>query len=105
MKGFYDFIVENRISDIAYYCCCLSFSAHQCFERLIKCVESFLHPLHEGGHTPTLQIFLDALVKEMVRRVRIERVRRKTKSKVFLNKELEILGCKCFFNSNETALY
>ncbi|MCP9261707.1 Proteasome activator complex subunit 4 [Dirofilaria immitis] len=49
-------------------------SAHQCFERLIKCIESFLHPLHEGGHTPTLQSFLNALVNEMVRRVRIERV-------------------------------
>uniref|UniRef100_A0A1I7VC43 BLM10_mid domain-containing protein n=1 Tax=Loa loa TaxID=7209 RepID=A0A1I7VC43_LOALO len=57
-------------------------SAHQCFERLIKCVESFLHPLHEGGHTPTLQSFLDAVVNEMVRRVRTERVRQKTRKKV-----------------------
>ncbi|KAM3719396.1 Proteasome activator complex subunit [Dirofilaria immitis] len=57
-------------------------SAHQCFERLIKCIESFLHPLHEGGHTPTLQSFLNALVNEMVRRVRIERVRQKTRNKV-----------------------
>ncbi|VIO93706.1 Uncharacterized protein BM_BM6063 [Brugia malayi] len=57
-------------------------SAHRCFERLIKCVESFLHPLHEGGHTPTLQSFLDALVSEMVRRIRIERVRQKTRNKV-----------------------
>ncbi|VDP13193.1 unnamed protein product [Onchocerca flexuosa] len=57
-------------------------SAHQCFERLIKCVESFLHPLHEGDHMPTLQSFLDALVNEMVRRVRIERVRKKTRNKV-----------------------
>ncbi|VDN07657.1 unnamed protein product [Thelazia callipaeda] len=58
------------------------FSAHRCFERLIKCVESFLHPLHEGVHTPTLQSFLDALVSEMVRRVRTERVRSKTINKV-----------------------
>ncbi|VDK63771.1 unnamed protein product, partial [Onchocerca ochengi] len=57
-------------------------SAHQCFERLIKCVESFLHPLHEGDHMPTLQSFLDSLVNEMVRRVRIERVRKKTRNKV-----------------------
>uniref|UniRef100_A0A915PT72 Proteasome activator complex subunit 4 C-terminal domain-containing protein n=1 Tax=Setaria digitata TaxID=48799 RepID=A0A915PT72_9BILA len=63
-------------------------SAHQCFERLIKCVETFLHPLHEGGHTPTLQSFLDALVSEMARRVRTERVRQKTKNKVPLRMRL-----------------
>lgn len=58
------------------------FSAHEHFERLIKCLESYLHPLQEGGHTLTLQTFLGALVNEIVRRVRAERVRRKTKDKV-----------------------
>ncbi|VDK19675.1 unnamed protein product [Anisakis simplex] len=53
---------------------------HLC--RLIRCIESFLHPLHDGGHTLTLQLFLAALVNEMVRRVRMERVRNKTKHKV-----------------------
>uniref|UniRef100_A0A183DE25 BLM10_mid domain-containing protein n=1 Tax=Gongylonema pulchrum TaxID=637853 RepID=A0A183DE25_9BILA len=57
-------------------------SAHECFERLIECVESYLHPLHEGVHTPTLQSFLDSLVAEMVARVRTERVRMKTRNKV-----------------------
>uniref|UniRef100_A0A0R3RMG9 BLM10_mid domain-containing protein n=1 Tax=Elaeophora elaphi TaxID=1147741 RepID=A0A0R3RMG9_9BILA len=73
-------------------------SAHRCFERLIKCVESFLHPLHEGGHTPTLQSFLDALVSEMVRRVRIERVRKKTRNKVPLKMRLTDEQIEWFVN-------
>uniref|UniRef100_F1KQG9 Proteasome activator complex subunit 4 n=1 Tax=Ascaris suum TaxID=6253 RepID=F1KQG9_ASCSU len=54
-------------------------SAEKHLERLMRCVESFLHPLHEGMHTTTLQSFLTALVSEMVHRVRIERVCRKKK--------------------------
>ncbi|VDM43246.1 unnamed protein product [Toxocara canis] len=56
-------------------------SAEIHLRRVIRCIESFLHPLHDGLHTLTLQSFLAALVNEMVRRVRIERVRRKTKHK------------------------
>ncbi|KAL3994456.1 hypothetical protein ACH3XW_21805 [Acanthocheilonema viteae] len=73
-------------------------SAHRCFERLIKCVESFLHPLQEGGHTPTLQSFLDALVNEMVRRVRIERIRKKTRNKVPLKMRLTDEQIEWFVN-------
>uniref|UniRef100_A0A915A5Y9 Proteasome activator Blm10 mid region domain-containing protein n=2 Tax=Parascaris univalens TaxID=6257 RepID=A0A915A5Y9_PARUN len=57
-------------------------SAEKHLSRVIRCIESFLHPLHDGLHTVTLQSFLAALVSEMVRRVRIERVRKKTKRKV-----------------------
>uniref|UniRef100_A0A915A2Z6 Proteasome activator Blm10 mid region domain-containing protein n=1 Tax=Parascaris univalens TaxID=6257 RepID=A0A915A2Z6_PARUN len=50
--------------------------------RLIRCLESFVHPLQEGGHTPVLRTFFYKLVQEMAHRIRIERVCKKTRSHV-----------------------
>ncbi|VDM42798.1 unnamed protein product [Toxocara canis] len=64
--------------------------------RMIRCLESFLHPLQEGEHSPTLRTFLFKLVQEMAHRIRIERVCKKTRNHVPMDMRLTDYNIETF---------